>query len=489
MSSKLRRNLAGLLAVVCLSALVPHTSAYATTGVITGTVTGPSGEAVWEAGVLLYTYDSASSSWIASDSRATLEDGTYAFSVDAGTYRVGFHTYRMADEYAFDARDLQSADDIVVGDGETKTVDAQLSVGGVIEGRVSDSDGNGIEMDVHVYQQIDGVWSHMSDVESGESGSYRVPGLNTGTYRLKVSNRTAFAETFYKDASTIEDADDVQVVFEQTTSGIDFQPAERGRVTGLVTDANGLPIEGVSVSIFEFSDGQWSDVNGVRTRTDGSYRIHAPHSGAYRLGFSGDSLVSEFYDDSATIGAADDVEVTDGSITPGIDAVLATIEDPEEPPEEPEEPACTIGDPDATGAQRLRGTAGADVICGGAGNDSISALGGDDVILAGVGNDRINGGSGADQLSGGAGSDLISGAAGNDSLEGNAGRDTLSAGSGNDYLHGGGGDDKLYGSTNNDRLNGGQGTDSLNGGFGTDDCLDDEFDRLGNCETYTDEPE
>jgi Ca2+-binding RTX toxin-like protein len=184
-------------------------------------------------------------------------------------------------------------------------------------------------------------------------------------------------------------------------------------------------------------------------------------------------------------------------------------------------PECTVGNPDATNAQRLRGTAGADVICGGAGNDVIYAYGGDDVILAGGGIDRVNGGTGDDtvegglgvdrivgdggndtlsggdgndnlaggdgndELLGGVGNDAISGGDGNDTLAGGAGKDTLSAGSGNDTLSGGADDDKLYGSTGVDQLTGGTGTDTLNGGFSSDTCKDDGTDKLASCETRT----
>jgi Ca2+-binding RTX toxin-like protein len=184
-------------------------------------------------------------------------------------------------------------------------------------------------------------------------------------------------------------------------------------------------------------------------------------------------------------------------------------------------PECTVGDPDSTRIQRLRGTEGADVICGGSGNDVIYAYDGEDVILAGGGIDRVNGGAGDDtveggvgadrivggtgddvvsggdgndnisggdgndELAGGAGNDVIAGGGGNDTLTGDAGKDSLSAGSGDDVLSGGADNDKLYGSTGADQLSGDAGTDTQNGGFNADECDADGVDTLASCETTT----
>jgi len=124
-------------------------------------------------------------------------------------------------------------------------------------------------------------------------------------------------------------------------------------------------------------------------------------------------------------------------------------------------PECTIGDPDATTTQRLRGTAGADVICGGAGNDVINANGGADLVLAGGGADNIRGGVGNDTLNGGAGDDNVRGEHGSDTINGDDGKDNLIGGAGNDSLNGGDGDDNISGV---------QGTDTIDGGPGTDTC-------------------
>ena len=127
----------------------------------------------------------------------------------------------------------------------------------------------------------------------------------------------------------------------------------------------------------------------------------------------------------------------------------------------PSEPECTIGDPDATAGQNLRGTSGADVICGGAGADNIRGGGGDDVIIAGDGDDNIRGD---------AGDDTIDAGAGNDNIRGGAGDDTIAGGAGNDNIRGDAGDDTIAGDAGNDNIRGDAGSDAIDGGDGTDRC-------------------
>jgi Ca2+-binding RTX toxin-like protein len=150
------------------------------------------------------------------------------------------------------------------------------------------------------------------------------------------------------------------------------------------------------------------------------------------------------------------------------------------------------GDPQAEtaalegGADRLWGSAGAEVTDGGEGDDLLFGGGGDDVISAGGGADTVDGGDGedrlagnggddtlfggdsADHLDGGSGDDRLDGGEGGDVLYGLSGRDTLIGGAGGDYLEGGTGDDVLDGGTGQDVLSGGRGDDVLIGGAGDD---------------------
>jgi parallel beta-helix repeat protein len=96
------------------------------------------------------------------------------------------------------------------------------------------------------------------------------------------------------------------------------------------------------------------------------------------------------------------------------------------------DPTHAIGNASATVAQKLTGTAGADLLNGGSGNDTLYAAAGNDLILGRAGSDVLHGDTGDDRLSGGDGNDTLMGNDGRDVLNGGLGQDTLSGGAGND---------------------------------------------------------
>jgi serralysin len=158
----------------------------------------------------------------------------------------------------------------------------------------------------------------------------------------------------------------------------------------------------------------------------------------------------------------------------------------------------------SSGADRLRGDAGANVLMGEGGDDLLDGMAGADTLLGGDGNDRLDGGSGSDRMEGGAGNDtFIVADAADMVVEGlGAGLDQVNAsvshtlaanvenlllvgtaainGTGNSLanriegngaanaLRGGEGGDTLLGAAGNDLLDGEGGTDRLEGGAGDD---------------------
>jgi PKD repeat protein len=87
---------------------------------------------------------------------------------------------------------------------------------------------------------------------------------------------------------------------------------------------------------------------------------------------------------------------------------------------------------DDRGANRIRGTPGADVIAALDGDDVVAGLGGNDVICGQHGRDILRGGAGADFVTGGKGPDRVAGGPGDDRLRGGAGRDVVLGGRGSD---------------------------------------------------------
>ena len=94
-----------------------------------------------------------------------------------------------------------------------------------------------------------------------------------------------------------------------------------------------------------------------------------------------------------------------------------------------------------SGADRINGSALADLIYGRDGNDVLNGNRGFDRIWGENGNDVLNGGAGNDSLAGGAGNDLLRGGPGADRMLGGPGNDVLVGGTGGDVMQGGMGRD------------------------------------------------
>ena len=100
--------------------------------------------------------------------------------------------------------------------------------------------------------------------------------------------------------------------------------------------------------------------------------------------------------------------------------------------------------------------------------------------------DEFGGTPEADRVFGTAGADIITGGAGDDILYGNAGADIIKGGVGADTLYGGDGDDYLDGGVDADLLYGGKGSDQLTGGAGADTFAWTTDDLDGSKDTITD---
>ncbi len=124
-------------------------------------------------------------------------------------------------------------------------------------------------------------------------------------------------------------------------------------------------------------------------------------------------------------------------------------------------------------ANRLSGSAQADLIKGKGGNDKLRGLAGDDAMMGGKGNDRMFGGTGNDAMMGGKGNDRMFGGTGNDAMMGGKGNDRMFGGAGNDAMVGGFGNDRMFGGTGNDAMVGSFGRDRMFGGMGNDELVGD----------------
>ena len=176
---------------------------------------------------------------------------------------------------------------------------------------------------VAAYQDQDG-WSHVGDATTDAAGRYTLYTAQPGLTKVRFRSTGGLASEWWNDKDTLADADLVDVVAQTDAPGIDATLAAASSVTGTVTDRAGQPVAGLSVAAWQEDVYGWRYVSDASTDATGNYRIDGLRRGIARIQFFGsDSLLAEWYDDKASLDAADDVRIPEASEVGGVNAVLA----------------------------------------------------------------------------------------------------------------------------------------------------------------------
>jgi len=318
----------GLLIAVLLLILgvVPLSAAAADgTGSISGTVRDPSGNPIVGVSVTALLPDLSVVQF-----RSTGADGTYLIdglpAGDSWTVYFSDPSGGYTAEWYDDAEDQGSATAVsVIAGSSTSGIDAVLAAAGGITGRVTDGAGDPID-GVSVSAWLPGSSVSASQGTTEADGTYSVGGLSTANYVLQFSALDGLHQTeWYDDAADMGSATAVSVTAGSIVSGINAVLADAGMVAGHVTDVDGNPLQGITVWV---SDPMiTSTVGQASTGSDGAYSVGALAEGSYAVRFydSSGTYTEELYDDqpwwerdTATL-----VTVTAGSVSSGIDAVMA----------------------------------------------------------------------------------------------------------------------------------------------------------------------
>jgi hypothetical protein len=196
---------------------------------------------------------------------------------------------------------------------------------GPLFGTVTDPDGDPVAgTDVWAYTPSDGFVGSLQTTTSAQ-GSYAFNDAELGVpYRvlfLHPSGSTLASEWFDNEATrqTATVVTPMSGVFGQANAQLE----EAGSISGTVTNAQGNPLAGVTVSAFGPGD-TWFGSYPTSTAADGSYMLTNVRSTEYGLLFvppAGSGLVSEWYDNARTRGSATTVGVEGQAVT-GIDIQL-----------------------------------------------------------------------------------------------------------------------------------------------------------------------
>ena len=313
-------------------------------GHVTGTVTDASAAGL--GGIVVQVYRDAGSGdrpWEEVVEQETAADGAYDIGgLPAGSYRIAFWDQSgvYVEQFYNNKMTMQAGDDVVVNGGATRSdVNARLALAGHVTGRVTQelgrtgagASGAGLG---GIYVTAgrntgsgDFPWEGVRSTETAADGTYDLGGLPAGTYRIEFYDDSGnHVLQYYNNQPTIDLGEDVVVTAGGTRSGIDARLALAGHVGGTVTDASADGLGGIWVTaVRPDGSGGWEEVWGTQTAADGTYDLGFLPTGRYRIQFSDDSgnYVRQYYNNKPTAELGDDVAVTAGAMTSGIDATMA----------------------------------------------------------------------------------------------------------------------------------------------------------------------
>ena len=203
------------------------------------------------------------------------------------------------------------SDSVVVAEGEqVEDVNLELAPGGVITGKITDSEGEPIigervtispvsEHFPRGYSRVAVTRIFSGDNSTDDRGVYRVFGLPAGKYRVSAgsysgigNSREHYKETFYPSVSDVEKATIIEVTEGSETNNIDIvlgRPVAAFKVAGRVVDETGRPVPNIRYGVgrtIEHNDRSSSSSSSVGnevTNANGEFRLENLVPGRYTI--------------------------------------------------------------------------------------------------------------------------------------------------------------------------------------------------------------
>ena len=311
-------------------------AALPTGGEISGKVTTAQGQPLQ--GVEAYVLDTGGEFW---GSAYTAADGTYTIPElpTSGSFRVGFEVpdgSPYADEFYSGAEGIDTARAVPVTEGlQTSNIDASLPVAGTISGIVTDaSTGTPIGEDgVSVYDVNGGESADEDFGGTAQDGTYEIPNLLPGTYKVLFEGEGSLGYQYFKGASTLAAAKVVTVTAARTTAGINGALVTGGEISGTVRSAStGAALADSDVSLLD-SNGEYQ--NSTQTGPTGQYTIEGIPAGTYYVEFFAEddlhTYQTLFYGGATTLGQAKPITIAAGSTIANINVSLPIQSAPRPP--------------------------------------------------------------------------------------------------------------------------------------------------------------
>jgi hypothetical protein len=323
-----------LLSFVALLVMAPGAFALAGTGKISGTVT----EAVTKKGLpnmFVGVYE-AHGNEMPVEFEFTGPNGEYTVEgLPEGEYKVqfsaGFEGQNFVTQFYKDQSSRADAEPVVVVKEKTTIgIDAEMQVGGEVEGTVTDAVTHKALPNAFVAALGPG------EVEEGGAfteahGHYTIAGLATGSYKIGFED-PGYLVQYYNDQPLFTSANPVSVVQKSTTTGIDAALMPKAPINTAAPVASGTPAVGQTLSC---SNGSWTGIP-TPTFTRAWLRDGVPIAGA-----TASTYVVQAADEGNGLTCKVTAKNASGSVAALSNTLIVPVPPPPPPPPPPR-PVITL---------------------------------------------------------------------------------------------------------------------------------------------------
>ena len=224
----------------------------------------------------------------------------------------------------------------------TTGIDADLEIGGQIEGEASDAEGGGSLPGVEVcaFNATQAPTEAQATIagctHTDAAGEYRLPTLPPGTYKVRfwgAGESAGYLSAYYGGTSTFSTATTIAVAAGTTTSGVDATLRIGARIEGTVTEADGEPLG--QIAVCALVSGSGAPQRCSYADATGHYDLDGLDSGSYDVVFapgledlttdasSGEAgFLTQYFDGVSTLAQATPIFLVAPDAAFGINASL-----------------------------------------------------------------------------------------------------------------------------------------------------------------------
>ena len=333
-SSSARKAIACIFLILGVANCVRSQSTPAKTGTasITGKVT-IKGKGV--SGVVIVANDN-SRGWNRTRYRGTTDEtGAYRINLPVGTYQV------MPLTLAFVLEDQTMNTSVMISESETvENLNFSLVRGGVITGKVTDSDGKPLIEEAVTIMPVDGSPGNMVYLrmvhQTDDRGIYRAFGLVPGRYKVSVGQtggslmggpKREFRQTFYPSVTDVEKATLVEVKEGGEANDINIvvgRPLTTFTIRGLIVDEAGKPVPNVTYGVMRVTDGGRDTTSGSSSNARGEIKLDNVVPGKYSLFIANEGMMPNLRGDVVSFEVVDRdvndivIKTSKGAIVSGV---------------------------------------------------------------------------------------------------------------------------------------------------------------------------